>query len=167
MIEAAELSDFISYDRESGLLVCVKRFGRKFKPGDVINSLHNKGYIAFYFKGEYVLGHRVAWAIENGEWPDDEIDHRDGDRSNNKYENLRKATHAENMQNKAIQINNKSGIPGVWFERRTGRWRAEIQAGGRKISVGRFATKERAAAEMAVARVKFHPFQPIHRELAA
>lgn len=167
MICVDEIRRHVSYNGETGDLRCEMPFGNKYLPGDIIKSRHNKGYIAFYYFGKYLLGHRVAWAIQTGAWPSEEIDHRDGDRSNNRLDNLRLASHAENMQNRPIQVNNKSGVPGVWFEKRTGRWRAEIQLGGRQIRAGRFVSFKDASAAVAELRRKHHSFQPIPRGLAA
>lgn len=166
MIDVELLREHISYDPVSGRLVCEKDFGRKHKAGDTVGTISGTGYVGFYFGGRYVLGHRAAWALYTGDWPLEEVDHKDGNRSNNALANLRQASHAENMQNRPVQKNNKSGIPGV-RQSSSGRWCAEIESGGKRIWVGRFSTRDEAANACAAARKRHHAFQPVQRGIAA
>jgi hypothetical protein len=59
------------------------------------------------------LGHRLAWLYMVGVWPDDEIDHWNRDPSDNRFTNLRDATHAKNGFNSGKRSNNSSGRKGV------------------------------------------------------
>jgi len=74
------------------------------------------------------------------------VDHIDGDRKNNALSNLRWCTHAENMRNRKKQRNNTSEYTGVSFNKASGKWKAYITVGGKKKYLGRFHTKEEAAA---------------------
>ena len=69
-----------------------------------------------------------------------EIDHIDNDPSNNKIENLRWATRQENIWNRRIPSDNKSGIKGVSWCNQTQKWRAQIHVDGITVHLGRYNT---------------------------
>ena len=82
-------------------------------------------------EGQFQLS-RVFWMLETGEDPGSSlIDHADTDPFNNKFSNLRKATREQNGQNKSLQINNTSGVKGVYWDRSRRRWRARIASHGK------------------------------------
>ena len=74
------------------------------------------------------------------------VDHRDGDRTNNHYENLRYATHTENNRNAKIRTDGASAYKGVSYIKKTKKWKAEIGVNRKRIFLGSF-TDEREAAE--------------------
>jgi HNH endonuclease len=94
--------------------------------------------------------HRIAWAISTGRWPRHEIDHRDHDPANNRLDNLREATPAENQQHRA-------GVRGCSQHPRNGRWRSVIYVPER-IHLGYFDTEAEAHAAYLEAKRKYHPF---------
>lgn len=91
-------------------------------------------------------GHRVAWALQTGAWPKDELDHKNGIRDDNRFDNLREATHAQNNQNKPAQSNNKSGHKGVHRHSQNPKWVSQIRVDGKRRNLGSFDTVEEAAA---------------------
>ena len=92
-----------------------------------------------------------------GEWGRPAIDHRDGNSTNNRWSNLRRATPSQNNANRRRPRHNTSGYKGVYF--RWGFWRACIKRNGRRIYLGVFATPEEAhAAYVAAARKLFGEF---------
>lgn len=74
-----------------------------------------------------VRAHHLIWAWATGNWPDDEIDHRNGKRDDNRIANLRHVTVAQNRRNKMIQSNNKSGYKWVYWDKKRKLWRADIR----------------------------------------
>lgn len=78
--------------------------------------------------------HRVIWALVYGYWPKEQIDHIDGNGTNNSLENLREATAQINCMNLAKFKNNTTGICGVW--RKGNRWRASISKAGKRHDLG-------------------------------
>lgn len=100
--------------------------------------------------------HRLAWLLTYGEWPPGDLDHIDGDPGNNRLANLRIATLSQNACNRSRYRNNTSGYKGVSFVPSICKWRARVQAGGRRRCVGEFDTLEDAASACAAARAKLH-----------
>jgi hypothetical protein len=91
--------------------------------------------------GETYLAHRLAWMYVSGEWPTQEIDHIDGNPSNNRITNLRDISTAGNAQNQRIARGNSiSGILGI--HKRHNKWRAVIMVDGKSTFIGSFQTKE-------------------------
>lgn len=109
-------------------------------------------HLAFVIGGKAIgtHAHRVVWAMTTGEWPSSEIDHADGDPSNNSPANLRLATRAQNLANTKRRSDNTSGFKGV-FEYAPGKWRAWIKREGKRRHLGVFATAEAASAAYASA----------------
>lgn len=96
--------------------------------------------------------HRAILREERGP----RVDHRDGNGLNNRRANLRPATSAENLWNRAAQRNSTSGLKGVSYDRRSGKWRAEISAAGKRVSLGLFPNPSSAAAAYAAAAERLH-----------
>lgn len=99
--------------------------------------------------------HRVIWAMETGEWPTEQIDHEDHDRSNNRFANLRKASNAENARNQSFRCTNTSGITGVYWSKRASKWYAQIKVDGQAIHLGYFSNLPFAAAARTNAKIKY------------
>ncbi len=79
------------------------------------------------------------------------VDHRNEDTLDCRRENLRAATRSQNGANRGANANNKSGYKGVSFDKRTGKWLAQLQVQGRKVWLGRFPTPETAHEAYATA----------------
>jgi hypothetical protein len=150
----AELLANLAYDPSTGLFTWItKRSGVKravagCKMG--AGKRRKEQWMIGLLGRAYIRG-RLAWFYMTGEWPI-EIDHRDGDRMNDRWANLREATRAQNEANKSVRRNNKLGIKGVdIFE---GKFRAQIYR-GRKYMLGSFSTLEEAAEAYAQAARDF------------
>lgn len=114
------------------------------------------GYIKVSFDRVAFVAHRVIWLMVYGTVPD-EIDHINGDTADNRLENLRPCTHAENSRNTRLRSDNTSGIKGVTLAKKAGDpWLAKIRADGRTVHLGYHATKEQAAAAYAAAAAVYH-----------
>lgn len=100
--------------------------------------LNSHGYLCGKLLGRTYTAHRVVWLITSGAWPTDQIDHIDGDRTNNRLANLREVTRSGNMRNRCVAINNTSGTTGVSWHAKSGRWKAQIRIGGKTRSLGTF-----------------------------
>lgn len=130
------LLSIFEYDRESGRLFN-KKERRYAIPGKEAGTLASNGYLTTMIEGKIYYVHRLIWIIEHGEWPEGQIDHIDGVKTNNKITNLRDVDYQENRRNLPIQHNNKSGLPGVYKCTRSGVWVAQIKVCGRQVYLGR------------------------------
>lgn len=107
--------------------------------------------------GKLFHAHRVIWEMMVGPIPRDmEIDHINGDPWNNRMENLRLVTHAQNCINKRIQSNNRCGIKGVYKHSMANVWTAELRINGQRKYLGCFKTKEDADAAYKSAAKVYH-----------
>ena len=123
------------------------------------------GYLAGRVLGIPAVAHRVVWAMATGQWlqpwPAEQIDHINGNREDNRLENLRVVTASANCRNQRLRQNNRSGVMGVHWDRQHGKWVARIElAEGRKF-LGRFTTKADAVAARKSAE-RQHNFHPNH-----
>ena len=90
--------------------------------------------------------HRIAWLLHYGVWPDEHIDHIDGNGLNNRIENLRDVTKQENAKNSRMKRSNSSGVTGVCLHKPSGKWRARIRVGGKQTHLGLFTDIDEAAS---------------------
>lgn len=143
--ELLELAKFLySYNSSTGILVWKnkKNAHSHITIGSEISHRDNNGYIRVHLGKRLYLGHRVAWALHFGEWPNGLIDHINGNRSDNRIENLRIVSDRENGWNK--DIHRKGAIVGAFYDRKRGLWRSCININGKGIHLGRFSTQEEA-----------------------
>jgi hypothetical protein len=144
-----DLKELLDYDPDSGVftwLVSRSNVRAGVEAGCVHTDHHGKTYRHIRLFGKLYLAHRLAWLYVHGEFPPDDIDHMDGDGLNNKLDNLRAITHAENGKNKRMHKNNSSGYPGVSWHKRDQKWHAQISINGKKKHIGYFDNIEDAAA---------------------
>jgi len=107
--------------------------------------------------GEFYKGHRIAWALYYGEDPGDILlDHKDLNDQNNRIKNLRKATSSQNMCNTHAQSNSKSGVKGVCWAAREGKWLAQVNINGKKALFQMFPNLEDAVKAVERTRNRVH-----------
>lgn len=94
--------------------------------GSVVGSLHKSGYLITSVMGRYFSLHRLIWIFMYGYNPESDIDHIDGDKTNNRLSNLREVSTTCNVRNSKRKSSNKSGIKGVHFNSCKNKWIAEI-----------------------------------------
>lgn len=157
-ISHARLKEVVHYDPETGHFTRLKSpypacIGRRLgSPLQGRDSLPT--YLTVDVERRTYKAHRLAWFYMTGEWPNELIDHKNCDGFNNRWNNLRQADQSRNQQNSRIRSHNTSGFKGVSRHSQSGKWRATIKAGGRRISLGLFlnpgdahAAYEKAAIE--------------------
>lgn len=158
-LTAARLREVVCYDPETGAFAWRGGRGRAYRK---IGTRHPLGYLRICVDGRDYLAHRLAWLYVHGEWPADQIDHRNGRRQDNRIANLRLASNPENHQNRKLQRNNRSGHPGV-REVAPGRWIAAIKTRGARRHLGTFGTFEEARDARIAAKTQDHAFNPVDR----
>lgn len=160
MLTQAILKENLSYDPETGLFIrLVSR--PNSKAGTVAGCVHSLGYIDIRLDWKAYKAHRLAWLYVYGCFPEHEIDHINGIKTDNRLCNLREVTHTENHQNKPTYKSNKSGITGVYFNTTKNRWLSYITVNKRRINLGCFRYKMPAIATRKLAEIK-HGFHKNH-----
>lgn len=128
-------------------------------------QINRDGYGRFYDGVRKVLAHRFSWELLNGPIdPGLEMDHRCHNRSCVRPEHLRLVTRGQNMQNlTGAQKRNKTGIRGVTWDASTGRYLAQVTAGGKHYYIGRFDDVNEAADRVKESRLRLHTHNDLDR----
>ena len=156
-----ELKRILSYNPETGLFYWKIKPSNRFKLGMQAGSLVN-GYIRIHTNGRQYGAHRLAWLYIHGVEPEHQIDHINGNPSDNRIVNLRQATALENAQNiRKPQKNNTHGNLGVTYDPKKKLWRTRISVNGTRKYIGKFKTQEQAAQAYLEAKRAMHPFNTL------
>lgn len=158
MITQERLKELLSYAPLTGVFLWKKSLrGRFAKAGAAAGYPDQKdGYLCICVDQRQYRVHRLAWFYMTGEWPKGQIDHKDLDKSNNRFSNLRDATKSQNMWNLKCRSNSATGVKGVQYDARRGLYYAKITANGRKTWLGYHQTAEAAAEAYRVASIEKH-----------
>mgnify|MGYP002343965282 CR=1 FL=1 len=162
------LRECLHYDPQSGVMTWAHRPRHHFKTDRgwrTFNSQHagkaagtisaTTGYLIVNFSGSLFSGHRVAWALHHGQWPEKHIDHIDCNRAKNAITNLRLCERSDNQANRGVQSNNTSGLKGA-HRHGDGVWRSRIKRGQKTIDLGLFPSPEAAHAAYCAAVGEMH-----------
>lgn len=121
------LKELIFYDPETGFFTWKERpefyfktyrafiqWNKRYANGPAFFTVAANDYLTgFIFKKKY-YAHRLAWLYMTGEWPEGDIDHINGQRNDNRWENLREVNRSENLKNAKRRYDNKTGVTGVF-----------------------------------------------------
>lgn len=138
MITQKRLKELLNYDENTGVFTRRISISNNSLAGDVVGFDDGNGYIQIGVDGNQYRAHRLAWLYVKGEFTKKTIDHENHDRSDNKFNNLREASHSENCRNVSLSINNKSGFIGVTWDKERGKWYSSIRVNQKTKSLGRF-----------------------------
>jgi hypothetical protein len=125
------------------------------KNGKRAGTRHHTGYTQIGFQNSLYNAHRLIFLMSYG-WLPEVIDHIDGNRANNKIENLRPASWSQNLQNMQLKPTNKSGCKNVSWSRAKRKWAVQLSINGRQTNLGRFDDLELADLVATEARIKYH-----------
>ena len=175
-IAAGDLASLLSLDAQTGTLFWKERGVEKFSgsgwmreracktwnsrfAGKEASSICPRGYVRIAINGKSYQAHRVVFAMTYGRWPDGEVDHINGDPSDNRAENLREVSHLENCRNQKLRITNTTGVCGITVDKRRGSFVVEITDAGTKRHIGSFSNiSDAQIARTAAARaLNYHP----------
>jgi hypothetical protein len=115
-----------------------KIWNTRYSNKEALACVNNRGYKHGHVEYVKILAHRVTWAFIYGEWPSKQIDHINGDRLDNRIENLRQVTNQQNQKNRFKSKANKSGFNGVHRHYDGGKWVAAISVNGKSKHLGLF-----------------------------
>lgn len=143
-----QLKAVLRYDPETGIFT-------RLSNGAIAGSIKTKGYRYIGIGSRRYRAHRLAFLYMTGSMPK-QVDHKNGIRDDNRWENLRDASHSQNCQNAITRKDNTSGVKGVFWHKDKKYWIARLKVDGKQHVVGHY--KEIAEAEMALkaARQQLH-----------
>ena len=157
-ITQERLKELVRYDPETGLFTSIKK-RRGCKLGSILGTSIGKAeYLVMHLDYQLYYAHRLAWFYRTGEWPDPEVDHENGRRTDNRWVNLREATRVQQRQN-------QGGVLGAYLDKRRGVWCGQIVVNKKRVNLSAFPTAEAAHAAYVEAKARLHPFQPTVRAL--
>ena len=143
-LTAEYLRSVLHYEPETGIFTRKVRTSRSVKVGDVAGCPDGGGYLRINVQSRLYRAHRLAWLYVYGEWPEDQLDHINRNRSDNRIANLRAVTNKQNGQNASKSSNNTSGHPGIYWLKQSSKWRACIMHNYKDIHLGCFTNIEEA-----------------------
>jgi hypothetical protein len=138
-----ELKEYLSYNPMDGVFTWLKHNNRKDLIGKKAGT-YKVSYIHIWVNSKSYMAHRLAWLYMTGEFPDSNLDHKDCNGHNNKWENIRKATDTQNCYNRTKMKSNTSGYKGVYFVREN-KYRALSSINSVRHHLGYFKTAQEAA----------------------
>lgn len=169
----AQVSALLKYDSETGKLfwkerpaelfsggkigdeAAAKRWNKVYAGKEAFKYVSNTGYLRGSIFGKGYIAQRVIWMLHTGEWPSKMIDHIDGNKLNNRIDNLRVVDHSGNGCNTKMRSNNTSGVNGVYWHRRRRKWAAQLSIRGNAKYLGLFESMEEAEAARQAANAQY------------
>lgn len=157
-VDAATVRELLSYDPTTGILKWRKSKGRA-PAGSIAGSLGQDGYLRIGINRRIYKAHRLIWLLMYREWPGIEVDHINGNPTDNRLVNLRNAGRSANRQNlRGPTSISATGLLGVYPNRGSRRnpYRFQIRLNGKAIHLGSFHTKEDAQREYLKVKRRIH-----------
>ena len=158
VITVAQLRAILHYDPVTGNFTRLIKNNHDRKAGnigDIIGTKKSSGYLFADVLGCRYRVHRLAWLYMTGIFPDGQIDHINGIRSDNRWINLRLADNQQNQANSKRKKNNTSGYKGVFWSSQLQKWAAKINPDRKQVHLGYFDDPTEAHAAYANAAKRF------------
>lgn len=161
MITHERLTELLNYDPNTGIFTWKIARGNRpdLQPGSIAGNFNiekGRNYCRITLDDKAYKAHRLAWFYVTGQWPILPIDHIEGDGSDNRWSNLRLASHAENQWNAKRRIDNSSGYKGVSFKKQNGKWFYTISVNGKRKFRGYYDSPELAHSALLEHRQELH-----------
>lgn len=152
------IKEVLDYNPETGVFTW-KKHRKSNLVGSVAGCTSGKGYVRICVDFVSLKAHRIAWLFVYGEWPSGDVDHINGNKSDNRICNLRCVTRSENMQNlkRANKNNKSSGLLGVTWSKSRSCFVAGIWLNGRRKHLGVFDDPQVAHQAYLNAKRGLHP----------
>ena len=156
MITKERIVDLLNYDPLSGIFIWKRINDEKFhRNGKIAGRINKAGRIQIKVDGTTYSAHRLVFLIEDGKFPELDVDHIDGNPLNNSRSNLRLATKQQNRYNTKLAKNNKLGVKGVNMTP-AGKFIAYLSIFGKQSYLGTYKTIEEATSVVESNRNKYH-----------
>jgi hypothetical protein len=163
-LSQSRLKEVLSYCPDTGVFTWIKPKPQKcYMVGRVAGCVSHQGYVLIRVGGVLRQAHRLAWLYVYGAWPEDEVDHANGNRADNRISNLRGCSRSENTQNIATPRNNTTGRLGVTWNVERNKYIAQIAINRVHKSLGGFDDPDEAHKAYLAAKSQLHTFQPTPR----
>lgn len=154
--------ELLNYDPATGIFSWRIAKGN-VKAGSTTGCPDRSGHLMIGVDSRLYMAHRLAWLYYYGDWPTDQIDHRNGVRDDNRITNLREASGSENQQNVSKRAGASSRFLGVTWHANAKKWQAKIQHRRKKLHLGYFETENAAHSAYLKAKAELHTFNPTLR----
>lgn len=155
-ISFREANDILSYDPDTGVFRWKVALAHKIKVGQVAGFVRGNGYLHINVRNVRYAGSHLAWLFMTGEWPRHEIDHRDLNRSNNRWFNLRAVTHQQNCRNRIGWFKRGKSLKGAYTCKNISvPWRSMITVNKKCVWLGNFRTEQEAHEAYVAAATKY------------
>lgn len=149
-----KIPEYLRYDPETGEFIRLTTRGG-YMAGTVAGCRNADGYTLIQVDGKQFMAHRLAILDQTGTWPTEDVDHINGDRSDNRIANLRVVSRSVNMQNlKRSHKDNTTGFLGVVPNH--AQFAAQIRIDGKNVHLGNFNTPEEAHEAYLIAKRAIH-----------
>lgn len=158
-ITQERLKTLLRYDPETGIFTWLVKPRARALTSTAAGCINAKGYRQIGIDGKLYRSNRLAWFYVTGVWPTAQVDHKNRVRADDRFDNLREATHAQNQANSGVRKTSKTGVRGV-EQLPGGRFRAYTHVGTAKKHLGTFPTAEEAG------RVFSETHQELHDEFS-
>jgi hypothetical protein len=142
MITQKHLKSILYYSETDGNFFWKIKKSLRINIGDVAGKVSKNGYIVIKIDGKEYKAHRLAWLYVYGLFPEKQIDHINGVRSDNRIKNIREASQSQNLLNTKKRVDNTTGYKNVYFNKHTKTWYIKCQIDGKRNTFGMFKTKE-------------------------
>ena len=149
------IKEHLLYNKNTGIFYWnVNR--QKIQKGSIAGGLSGEGYIQIRVLGKKMGAHRMAWLLHYGTLPKNQLDHINEIKTDNRIENLREATHSQNMRNYTHNVKNTSGYKNVVWSKKSSKWQVGLRVNGKKKHIGLFNSINEAVEAAQSARQQFH-----------
>lgn len=142
----SRLKELLHYDESTGVFTRRVALCNKVKVGDIAGTTEKEEYVRIEIDGKKYKAHRLAWLYVYGNFPEQQIDHINSIKNDNRIANLRDVSQSVNMRN--IHKPNKDSITsqyrGVSWHKHAKKWVAQVVVDGRKVHLGYFSDEESA-----------------------
>lgn len=148
-ITQSYLKSILIYDQSSGVFTWRYRSDQRPQwnakmANQTAGAITSHGYIKIYIDGVGYYAHRLAVVWMTGSEPFAVVDHSDGNKANNSWANLRICSQQRNSVNRPVDRRSSTGVTGVYYDKKSGRWWTRIVFEGKTINLGRYNSLEEA-----------------------